>query len=72
AYRNQCPHTGVALNWQEDVFLDSRDELIQCAMHGALFVPETGRCIWGPCQGQVLQKLHAVTDSAGRIYIEAE
>jgi len=54
-YRNSCPHRGVELNWLEDQFLDSDDALIQCATHGALFVVETGECIFGPCRGQYLQ-----------------
>jgi nitrite reductase/ring-hydroxylating ferredoxin subunit len=54
-YRNSCPHRGVELNWLEDQFLDSDGELIQCATHGALFVIESGECIYGPCRGQNLQ-----------------
>lgn len=53
-YRNQCPHLGVELNWQEDQFLDMDNALIQCATHGALFIIEDGECVAGPCQGQVL------------------
>lgn len=54
-YRNSCPHRGVELNWLEDQFLDGDGELIQCATHGALFVIESGECIYGPCRGQYLQ-----------------
>ncbi|MDT8283515.1 MAG: Rieske 2Fe-2S domain-containing protein, partial [Gammaproteobacteria bacterium] len=52
AYHNQCPHTGVNLEWQEDQFLDLDKELIQCATHGALFNINDGRCIAGPCVGE--------------------
>lgn len=56
-YLNRCPHRGVPLEWQPDSFLDSTGQLIQCATHGALFLPETGECIAGPCSGQSLQPL---------------
>lgn len=55
AYRNECPHLGINLEWLDDQFLDSDGCLIQCAMHGALFLIENGTCISGPCQGQALQ-----------------
>ena len=51
AYRNRCPHTGAPLDWQPGQFLDLTGELIQCALHGALFLPETGECVHGPCLG---------------------
>ncbi len=54
-YRNTCPHLGVELNWQEDMFMDMEGVLIQCATHGALFLPESGQCVSGPCHGQYLQ-----------------
>ena len=69
-YQNQCPHTGVTLNWTEDVFLDADDSQIQCAMHGALFTIEEGRCTWGPCLGESLEKLELQIDSRGKIFIE--
>lgn len=56
-YRNHCPHLGVELNWQEDMFMDIEGVLVQCATHGALFVPETGECVSGPCHGQYLQRV---------------
>lgn len=57
AYRNRCPHTGASLEWQPDQFLDIGDSFIQCALHGALFSIEDGRCLRGPCVGQHLQPL---------------
>ena len=57
AYKNSCPHTGSRLNWQDDVFLDYEEKSIQCSLHGALFEIETGRCIWGPCLNQALEKV---------------
>lgn len=54
AYRNACPHTGVNLNWAPHQFFDIDTRFVQCGMHGALFEPDSGRCIWGPCRGQSL------------------
>lgn len=56
-YRNQCPHLGVELNWQEHQFLDMDAALIQCSTHGALFLIEDGECVAGPCQGKSLQPI---------------
>lgn len=57
AYRNRCPHTGAPLEWQPHQFLDERGELIQCALHGALFAIDSGLCLRGPCAGQSLEAL---------------
>jgi len=68
AYVNSCPHTGVALNWMPDQFLYYAGELIQCAMHGALFRPENGFCVHGPCQGQSLVPV-ALSVREGEVFI---
>lgn len=57
AYKNSCPHLGIELEWLEDQFLDSEQNLIQCSTHGALFIIESGRCVAGPCLGEKLQPL---------------
>jgi nitrite reductase/ring-hydroxylating ferredoxin subunit len=53
-FRNECPHLGIPLEWQQDQFMDPDGELLQCSTHGALFLPDTGECIYGPCVGQFL------------------
>ncbi len=55
-YVNSCPHTGVALEWLPHRFLDPAGEHIQCKTHGALFRPQDGLCIAGPCVGQGLRR----------------
>ncbi|MBE9568855.1 MAG: Rieske 2Fe-2S domain-containing protein [Proteobacteria bacterium] len=62
AYYNQCPHTGINLEWQEDQFLDLDNALIQCASHGALFTIDSGECIAGPCAGDALQPIPLIID----------
>lgn len=54
AYRNLCPHLGITLNWLPERFLDADNCFVHCANHGALFTPETGHCIAGPCEGDRL------------------
>ncbi len=57
SYQNRCPHTGVNLEWVPHQFLDSKNEFIQCATHGALFEIENGLCIHGPCVGDRLEEV---------------
>lgn len=54
-YRNQCPHLGIPLEWQPDDFMDPGGDLLRCATHGALFLPDTGECVAGPCAGDYLR-----------------
>lgn len=67
AYRNVCPHVGTPLNWLPDRFLDSEEQYLQCATHGALFRIEDGFCEYGPCAGESLQAV-AVAVKEGGIY----
>ena len=57
AYRNTCPHTGAPLDWVEHQFLDLEGALIQCAVHDARFLIDTGECVFGPCPGESLEAL---------------
>jgi nitrite reductase/ring-hydroxylating ferredoxin subunit len=57
AYENTCPHQRVNLNWSEHTFFDPDYEYLQCSMHGALFEPDTGECVHGPCVNQHLKSL---------------
>lgn len=69
AYRNRCPHTGAPLDWAPDRFLDFFGELIQCALHGALFDIETGECLRGPCVGAFLEPVELVVEE-GEIQLQ--
>ncbi|MFJ4347236.1 Rieske (2Fe-2S) protein [Pseudomonas sp. NPDC089401] len=64
-YRNRCPHRGIPLNWAEDAFLDDSASLIHCAHHGALFLIDSGECVAGPCEGEVLEALDCLEDCQG-------
>jgi nitrite reductase/ring-hydroxylating ferredoxin subunit len=53
-YVDRCPHAGFPLAQALDRYLTRDGELILCSWHGALFRPEDGRCVGGPCAGQAL------------------
>ena len=57
AYANVCPHQRHALDLVPDDFLVQGGTLIRCSSHGALFTPDDGRCVAGPCAGERLMKL---------------
>jgi len=57
AYANVCPHKRHPLNIDDDDFLIPKLRLLRCASHGALFDPESGLCIHGPCAGRSLSSL---------------
>ena len=57
AYKNQCPHLQIPLNWQPDEFMSLDGVNIQCSTHGALFTLDKGHCIMGPCAGENLSAL---------------
>jgi nitrite reductase/ring-hydroxylating ferredoxin subunit len=69
AYRNACPHTGAPLEWVPDQFLDIDKSFIECALHGALFRPEDGYCLRGPCVGKSLQSL-TLTEIDGELWVD--
>ena len=57
AYRNECRHIPVTMDWVENRFL-SRDRCyIQCATHGALYEIDSGNCVLGPPAGERLRRL---------------
>ena len=63
AYVNDCPHAHTPLDWQPDQFMDVERRFIQCATHGALFEPDTGLCVHGPCRGKSLTEPIAMISS---------
>ena len=57
AYRNECRHIPMTMDWVENRFL-SRDRCyIQCATHGARYQIDTGLCVDGPPLGESLRTL---------------
>lgn len=71
AYANVCPHARHPLDAFPEVFLARDGSLIRCGSHGALFVPESGECIIGPCVGARLLSLDARVDDDGMVRVVA-
>jgi nitrite reductase/ring-hydroxylating ferredoxin subunit len=67
-YVNACPHVGLPLNLSGDHFFDAEGKLLLCQMHGALFRPEDGYCVAGPCAGERL-KLLAIEVRDGAVWL---
>ncbi len=51
---DRCPHAGLPMAQKLDEYLTPDGRFIACSWHGALFDPETGACLGGPCLGQSL------------------
>jgi len=56
-YLNQCAHVPAEMDWVEGQFFESSGQYLMCAMHGAIYEPDTGRCVGGPCRGGRLRAL---------------
>lgn len=54
AYLNRCAHVPVELDCQAGEFFDDSKLYLICAMHGALYAPDSGACLGGRCQGRGL------------------
>ena len=71
AFLNRCGHVPVELDWQHGEFFDISGLYLICATHGALYAPETGRCLGGRCNGKGLVALEVVEDD-GQIFVVEE
>ena len=71
AYLNRCAHISVQLDWAEGEFFDLTGLYLICSTHGATYLPESGRCIRGPCDGRGLVRL-AVEEHGGKVYLISE
>lgn len=71
AYQNKCRHLPITLDYADGRFLDEESQLIVCQTHGAAYVPSTGECVQGPCQGASLFPI-PLTVVEGMIWVESE
>ncbi len=65
AYRNVCPHVSIPLDRGGEPLLTADGLFLVCRNHGALFAPEDGLCVAGPCQGESLDPLRIARRGAG-------
>jgi nitrite reductase/ring-hydroxylating ferredoxin subunit len=71
AWRNACPHiNGAPMAWRKDAYMNAAGTHISCHAHGALFLPDTGLCIRGPCTGEYLTEVEIGIDGRGFVYIQ--
>ena len=66
-YLNRCAHVPIELDWAEGAFFESSGLYLMCATHGAVYLPDTGTCVGGPCKGGRLRPI-AVREDNGKIY----
>lgn len=71
AYLNRCAHRGVELDWDAGRFFNETRQHLICATHGALYDPQTGICIHGPCRGERLVPL-VVSEAEGQVWLDEE
>ncbi len=57
AYLNRCAHVPIELDWTQGEFFESSGLYLMCATHGALYTPESGYCVGGPCRGARLRPI---------------
>jgi nitrite reductase/ring-hydroxylating ferredoxin subunit len=57
-YLNRCAHVPMELDWVEGQFFEASGLYLMCATHGAIYTPDTGKCVGGPCRGGRLRALH--------------
>ncbi|NWK76600.1 Rieske 2Fe-2S domain-containing protein [Aquitalea sp. LB_tupeE] len=67
-YVNACRHIPIELDLQDGNVFDLSGQYLVCSMHGALYLPNNGRCVGGPCRGQSLQAL-PLSEADGKVWL---
>ena len=67
-YANVCAHQGLELDLTPLRFFDDQGLHLTCTAHGALYDPDNGRCIGGPCRGKGLERL-CIVERDGRVLL---
>jgi nitrite reductase/ring-hydroxylating ferredoxin subunit len=65
AYVNECQHQSTELDWNAGDFFDESKLYLMCATHGALYEPDSGICVYGPCQGARLATVEVCERDGG-------
>ena len=68
AFRNLCRHQPRPLDYGDEEFMDISGRYIECRHHAALFEPDSGFCVSGPCAGASLFK-YPVSIVDGKIVV---
>ena len=51
AYENRCRHIAISLDFDNGEFFTQDGKYLFCQTHGAVYEPDTGLCVHGPCKG---------------------
>jgi nitrite reductase/ring-hydroxylating ferredoxin subunit len=62
AYVNRCRHMTTPLDFVRYQFFTDDGRHLICMTHGALYDPQNGLCVDGPCKGQSLYSLPVRVD----------
>lgn len=69
AYLNVCAHAALRLDGGSGQFFSRDGQSLVCKSHGAIYKPDTGQCISGPCQGLSLIPLK-IFETGGDIFYD--
>jgi len=69
AYLNRCGHMPMELDWREGEVFDASGRDLICSTHGAVYAPQSGKCLGGPCSGTPLVALR-VEERGGKVYFK--
>lgn len=69
AFQNLCRHQPLPLDYGDGDFLDESGQYLLCRNHGALFKPDSGLCVSGPCAGASLFQ-YPVEERNGQIVVK--
>jgi len=71
-WRNQCRHLAVPLDHDDPGRFTTGDRRhLVCGTHGALYRPDDGVCVAGPCRGAQLRGLPIVV-AGGNVYLDLD
>lgn len=65
AYANTCRHLAIPLDLNDGEVMDDERTHLLCHHHGALFRPDDGLCVVGPCHGLALWPFSIEVDASG-------
>ena len=68
AYVNRCVHLPITLDLEDNDFFTCDGNLFVCKTHGSVYEPRAGKCVGGPGQGKLLERLPLVVED-GAIYL---
>lgn len=62
AYINRCRHMTTPLDFVRYQFFTEDGRHLICLTHGAVYEPDSGLCVDGPCKGSSLYRLPVLVD----------